>query len=177
MIGRRRTDMEATIRIGAACVMTAASAWGGRMMACAQARRAETLRELAAGVKRLKIEMLERRLPLHEALSLAGGAFGAAAGEMEGGAPPEEAWRRARERLSQRGALLDSLTGDDCTALGRLFQGLGAGGLQSQRLVLSEAEEEISRLYDQARRKREEQGKLYASLGALGGLALALILL
>ena len=121
--------------------------------------------------------MLERRLPLKDALSLSGGAFSAAAREMEGGAPPGEAWKKAEQALTERGALLDSLEESDRTALRRLFEGLGSGGLQAQRLVLGEAEEELQRLYMQARRKREEQGKLYASLGALGGLALALMLL
>lgn len=165
------------MRMGAACVMTAASAWGGRLLAGAQARRAEALKEAAGGVKRLRIEMLERRMPLREALSAAGGLFSSAAGEMEGGAPPGEAWKRAADRLSLRGGLLDSLEECDRTALGRLFDGLGQGGLQAQRLVLSEAEGELERLYLQARKKREEQGKLYGSLGALGGLAFALLLL
>lgn len=169
--------MEAAMRMGAACVMTAASAWGGRLLAGAQARRAEALKEAAGGVKRLRIEMLERRMPLREALLAAGGLFSSAAGEMEGGAPPGEAWRRAEKGLTERGGLLDSLEEGDRTALMRLFDGLGSGGLQAQRLVLTEAEEELERLQGQARRKREEQGKLYASLGGLGGLALALLLL
>ena len=147
------------------------------MMAGAQARRAEALREAAAGVKRLNIEMLERRMPLCEALSLSGGAFSAAAREMEGGAPPGEAWDRAERALTERGGLLDSLNEGDRTALRRLFGRLGEGGMQAQRLALTEAEEELERLHEQARRKREEQGRLYASLGGLGGLALALMLL
>jgi hypothetical protein len=128
-------------------------------------------------VKRLRIEMIERRMPLRDALSRAGGVFLEAAGEMEGGAPPGEAWIRAEGRLTERGSVLDCIGECDKTAFRRLFDGLGAGGLQTQRLVLSEAEEELERLSEQARKKREEQGKLYASLGALGGLAMALILL
>ncbi len=169
--------MNAMVRMGAACVMTAVSAWGGNLLAGAQTRRAETLKEALSGVRRLKIEMLEKRMPLREALLCSGGAFEAAAGEMEGGAPPGEAWKRAEERLIMRGGLLDSIEECDRTALGRLFDGLGQGGLQAQRLVLSEAEEELERLQLQARKKREEQGKLYGSLGALGGLAFALLLL
>ena len=169
--------MNAMVRMGAACVMTAVSAWGGNLLAGAQTRRAETLKEALSGVRRLKIEMLEKRMPLREALLCSGGAFEAAAGEMEGGAPPGEAWKRVEERLIMRGELLDSLEECDRTALGRLFDGLGQGGLQAQRLVLSEAEEELERLQLQAKKKREEQGKLYGSLGALGGLAFALLLL
>lgn len=147
------------------------------MLAGAQARRAEALRETVCGVRRLNIEMLERRMSLKDALERAGGAFLAAAGAMEGGAPPGEAWNRVEKQLTERGGALDCMEEGDRTALRRLFEGLGCGGLQAQRLVLSEAEEELSRLYEQARKKREEQGKLYASLGALGGLALALLLL
>ena len=128
-------------------------------------------------MKRLEIEMLERRMPLREALSLAGGAFLAAAEEMEGGAPPGEAWKRAEEGQTARGAPLDSLEENDLTALRRLFGRLGEGGLQTQRLALTEAAEELERLCAQARRRRDEQGRLYASLGGLGGLVLALLLL
>ena len=116
-------------------------------------------------------------MPLQDALSLAGGIFVETAGEMEGGAPPGEAWNRAEGRLTERGGMLDCLEECDKTALRRLFDGLGAGGLQTQRLVLTEAEEELERLAAQAQKKREEQGRLYASLGALGGLAMALILM
>ena len=125
----------------------------------------------------MEIEMLERRMPLKEALERSGGAFSAAAGEMEGGAPPGEAWERVRQTLSARGGMLDALGESDLTALNRLFGRLGEGGLQTQRLALTEAKEELQRLHDQARRKRDEQGRLYASLGGLGGLALALLLL
>lgn len=169
--------MDSAMRVGAACVMTAASAWGGKMLAGAQARRAETLKEALNGVRRLNVEMLERRMPLREALELCGGAFEAAARRMEGGAPPGEAWSRTAAELHARGGLLDSLQEGDMTALKRLFEGLGSGGVQAQRLVLNEAAEELECLWGQARRKREEQGRLYASLGALGGLALALLLL
>lgn len=169
--------MDAAVRVGAACVMTAASAWGGKMLAGAQARRAEALRAALNGVKRLEVEMLERRMPLKEALDACGDAFAAAARQMEGGAPPGEAWAATAELLRARGKALDCLEEGDMTALKRLFEALGSGGLQAQRLVLNEAAEELERLWERARRKREEQGRLYASLGALGGLALALLLL
>lgn len=169
--------MVAAVRAGAACVMTAAGAWGGNMLAGAQKRRADALSQAHSGVKRLEIEMLEKRTPVREALAACGGLFEETARRMEGGAPPGEAWTAAVKPLSMRGGLLDSLEEGDLTALGRLFGGLGVGGVQAQRLTLNEAAGELERLAGQARRKREEQGKLYASLGSLGGLALSLLLL
>ena len=123
------------------------------------------------------IEMLEKRMPLLDALSVCGGPFLMVAREMEGGAPPGAAFDAAKEDMRARGGILDSLEEGDMAALKRLFSGLGEGGLQAQRLVLNEAAEELERLTGQARAKREEQGRLYTSLGALTGLAAAMLLL
>ena len=169
--------MDMAVKAGAACVMTAASAWGGKMLAGMQERRADMLRELLGAVRRLNIEMLEKRMPVREAMEACGGLFSQTAGQMEGGAPPGAAFEKAAQALRERGEMLDCLEEGDMAALHRLFAGLGSGGIQAQRLVLNEAAEELERLAGQARRKREEQGKLYTSLGALGGLALSLLLL
>ena len=170
--------MDVTMRIGAACVMTAAGAWIGRMLAGAQMRRTQTLEALGSGVRRLEVEMLERRMPLSEALGACeNGLFCAAAGEMRKGRAPFEAYRRAAERLRKRGGMLDSLEEGDMAALGRLFAHLGMDGMQSQRLLLRDAQEELARLTAQARSKHQEYGKLYTSLGALSGGALALLMM
>lgn len=170
--------MDAGIRLGAACVMTAVSAWGGRMLAGTQERRTRVLCDVLAGVRRLGVEMLDRRLPVRDALEACGGGiFLETAREMTGGAPPGEAYLRAEKRLSGRGAQMDCLEEGDLAALRRLFSALGESGVQAQRLMIQEACEELERLAHQARRKKEEHGKLYASLGALAGLALALLLL
>lgn len=169
--------METGVRLGAACVMTAASAWGGRLLAGAQERRAAALRDALGGVRRLRVEMLERRVPLAEALDRCGGIYGEAAAGVRSGLSPGEACARAAFSLREKGGALDCLEEGDMAAIKRLFEGLGEGCAGNQRVLLCETEEELERLLHQARRRREEQGKLYASLGALGGLALALLLL
>ncbi len=169
--------MEIALKVGAACVMTAACAWGGRLLALTQLRRVRTLEETLSGVRRLSVEMLEHRLPVQAALMACGGVYAETARHMKGGASPQQAYERAREPLRMRGALLDSLEEGDMTALMRLFGGLGAGGVQKQRLLLSETEEELRRLIEQARRRQEQSGRLYTSLSALGGLAMALMMM
>lgn len=169
--------MDMMIRIGAACVMTVSGAWGGKMLARAQEKRVGTLREAGEGVRRLKVEMLERNMPLREALSRCGGVFSETARRMQDGSGPGQAFEETLEGLRRRGGALDSLTGADEVALRRLFSGLGAGGSQAQRLLMEDAQEELSRLEQQAARKCGEQGRLYGSLGALGGVALALMLM
>ena len=169
--------MEIALKVGAACVMTAACAWGGRLLSLTQLRRVRTLEAALLGVRRLSVEMLEHRLPLGDALVACGGVYAETARHMEGGISPLQAYERVKESLRARGALLDSLEEGDMTALMRLFGGLGAGGMQKQRLLLSETEEELRRLIEQARRRQEQSGRLYTSLSALGGLAMALMMM
>ena len=71
---------------------------------------------------------------------------------------------------------MDCLEDADRNALERVFAGLGSGGSQAQEALMNEAEAELSRLLDDARKKRREQHRLYTSLGALGGMALAILL-
>jgi len=169
--------MEMMVRIGAACVMTASGAWGGKMLAGAQERRARALHEAGEAVRRLKVEMLERNMPLRDALSECGGLFSQAAEAMNAGSGPGAAFEEAFQQMRRHGKPLDCLTEADEVALRRLFSGLGEGSSQAQRLLIEDAQEELSRLQRQAARKREEQGKLYGSLGALSGIALALLML
>ena len=170
--------MDMTVRIGAACVMAAAGAWSGRLLAGAQVRRTQTLAQMLGGVRRLGVEMLERRRALADALEgCAHALFEQTAAGIRAGGAPDEAYRGAAARLRERGGALDSLNEGDMTALGRLFGHLGEGGLQTQRLVIREAEEELERLCEQSRRRQQEYGRLYTSLGALGGIAAALMML
>ncbi len=169
--------MDIALKIGAACVMTAACAWGGRLLSLTQLRRVRTLEDALLGIRRLSVEMLEHRLPLGDALRACGGIYAETARRMEGSTPPQEAYRQAQQVLRARGGMLDSLEEGDMVALMRLFGGLGTGGMQKHRLLLSETEEELHRLIEQARRRHEQSGRLYTSLSALGGLAAALMIM
>jgi stage III sporulation protein AB len=169
--------MDIAVKVGAACVMTAASAMGGRLFSLTHARRTRVLREILSGLKRLEIEMLEHRLPMKEALSACGSIFEQTAQEMGKGIAPQTAYERCVPRLRRRGGLLDSLQDGDMTALRRLFAALGEGGLHRQRLLLHEAAGELEQLREQAQIRQQQNGRLYTSLSALGGLAAALLMM
>lgn len=147
-------------------------------MASAQERRAQTLKELLEAVRRLTVEMLERRMPLADALEACGAELCArTAVQMRMGATPAQAYARSIGAFRERGGRLDSLDEEDMTALKRLFDHLGEGGVQTQRLVLREAEEELERLSERARSRHQEYGRLYTSLGGLAGIAVALMMM
>ena len=166
------------LRVAASAALVASGALAGRSMAGSQRRRAEALHQLAGAVDALAHAMLARRLPLGDALSDPGcAAFGQAGRLVSAGHAPEAAWRAAYAGLSARGGPLDALRAEDARALATLFQGLGVGGAQAQRALLDEAGRTLAQLGEAAQKARDEQGRLYTTLGALTGMAAAVMLL
>jgi hypothetical protein len=136
------------------------------------------LADLSGAVHALSHRMLTQRMPLHEALAGCGFVpFDRVAENMAQGASPGDGWQMACVQLKPRGQMLDCMDEQDGAALNRLFSALGSGGAQAQRVLLDEAGESLARLAEGARKKRDEQGRLYATLGALAGMALAVMLI
>lgn len=73
--------------------------------------------------------------------------------------------------------MLDSLKEEDLRVLDGLFENLGLSGRVDQRLLMEKVERELEEREKAARRDNDEHGKLYGSLGALAGLALAVCIL
>ena len=171
--------MDATIRLGAAAILVAAGALMGRALAAKLRRRADALEQLSAALKAMEHHMLDRRTPLHQALTEANHPALADAAEGLLGDPsatPGECFRRAYRTHAARGGNLDSFTAEDEATLFRLFDSLGAGTAQAQRIALQEAGRALEEHMAVARKARDEKGKLYASLGVLGGMAVAVLL-
>ncbi len=164
------------LRLVAAALLSAACALAGRAVAGACVRRAKALAALTDSVQKLRVDMLDKLLPLKEALSNGHPAMRAVA-EAMAGCGAGTAWRRAQETLTRRGAALDCLTAPDLEALGALFEGLGESGAAQQRILLASAMESLEALRRQADKKAREESKLYATLGFLAGLSLAILLM
>lgn len=166
------------IRLTVAAVLSLAGAALGRSLSTARRARATRLREAAVAVKRLKMGMLSRMLPLREALNDAGDpTLHQVSVRMTGSVSPLDAWMAARDALTARGAHLACLEAGDLEVVGALFGGLGASFADGQRVLLEETEQKLSALAEDARVKAEGQARLYTSLGLLVGLSLAVILL
>ena len=164
------------LRLIAAAVLSAACALAGRAVAGACVRRARTLAALIDGVQKLRLDMLDRLLPLREALSGGHPAMRSVSESMTG-CGAMAAWRRAQGALTARGGALDCLTAPDLEALNELFEGLGESGAARQRILLSGAEETLVKLRREADKKAQEESKLYATLGFLAGLSLSILLM
>jgi stage III sporulation protein AB len=164
------------LRLIAAVLLSVACALAGRAVAGACVRRAKALGELSDSVQRLRVDMLDKLLPLREALRNGHPAMKAVS-EAMAGCGAGAAWRRALASLTGRGAVLDCLTAPDLQALGELFDGLGESGAAQQRILLSGALESLEGLKREADKKAREESKLYATLGFLTGLSLAILLM
>ncbi len=164
------------LRLIAAALLSAACALAGRAVAGACVRRAQALGALMDSVQRLRVDMLDKLLPLREALSTGHPVMRAVSEAMaRGGAG--QAWRRVQGALTARGGALDCLTRQDLEALSTLFEGLGESGAAQQRILLSGALDALESLRGEADKKAREESKLYATLGFLAGLSLAILLM
>lgn len=161
-----RTLLAALAALGAALL--------GRSLAAACARRGRALRQAMDELQRARVDMLERRLPLHAALVRSGMEALRRVGESVGaGKSAAEAWRALLPTLTRRGASLDCLTGEDISALTAFFDGLGAGTRAAQEALFQTTLRELGRLEAEASKNGAEKGRLYATLGLLCGLMLA----
>ena len=164
------------LRLIAAARLSVACALAGRAVAGACVRRAKALAALTDSVQKLRVDMLDKLLPLREALMNGHPAMRSVAESMAG-CGAGAAWRRSKDALGERGAALDCLTAPDLEALGALFDGLGESGAAQQRILLASAAESLEALRREADKKAREESKLYATLGFLTGLSLAILLM
>jgi stage III sporulation protein AB len=164
------------LRLFAAAALSVACALAGRAVAGACVRRASTLGELIDSVRRLEVNMLDKLMPLREALQCGHEAMRAVADAMQG-CGASGAWHRAKEALLMRGGALDCLACEDVEALCTLFEGLGTSGAAQQRLLIGGAIESLQALKGEADKKAREESKLYSTLGLLAGMSLAILLM
>ena len=163
------------MRIALALLAAVGSALIGRSIAQGCLRRAAALRQAMDAMQLLRIQMLERLLPLHAALEKSGfEPFRLAGTLLAGGESGASAWKKAAAKLTKRGAQLDCLTADDLSALSSLFDGLGMSARAEQEVLFASALREVGRLESEAQKSGAEKGKLYTTLGLLCGLMLAI---
>ena len=163
------------VRIVLAGILAALCALAGRTAAAALARRKRVLSSALAALEPLKIRMLHRRLPLETALCESEDALLRLVGKAMPGKTALEAWDAVRTRQMKRGGLLDSLAREDCAALRAFFAQLGESGAREQEALFARTAEELGALSAQADKSCAERTRLYTSLGALLGAALAIL--
>ena len=164
------------VRLAVALGLVLCCALCGKALADGARRRAAMLKAMANGARRLRIHMTGMFEPVQVALAHAEcPLFALIAREMQGGGSARQAWERVQGAASRRGGPIDCLTDEDKHALSTLFAGLGQSGRETQDLLLGSVIEAIENLHAGAQARAREADRLYATLGLLIGLMLALI--
>ena len=160
-------ELEGSGRLAAGVLIMAGCTLLGRGMARGQRRRVEWLEDGMRGLKTLERLMCDQRAGVGQALSESGWPpFQLAARAMEEDlASPQEAWRAVGEKEAGDGKAFD-----------RLFSRLGRGDLAAQRETLEECRVELLERLAAEKKRRDETARLYPALGALTGLAVAVLL-
>lgn len=158
-------------------VILAACACGGRSLCCGMKRRSNMLSDLLAGLRVLRLRMLNSMEPIGVLLRKSDAALLRRLGDcLRDGHGLQACWQQLRLSESRRGGMLDCLTTDDVAILDDLLRNLGQSGREEQSELFAAT---IARMEDAcsvARQRFLDASKTYTALGALMGVALCILL-
>ena len=149
----------------------------GRSLSGARRRRAETLGELLAAMRVLRLRMLNSLEPLGILLRKSdSGLFRRLGNDLRAGANLYDCWRERQERETCRGGALDSLETDDLILLDGFFRHLGGSGRDEQSELFAGVIAAMEDAQSHARRSYADASKVYTALGTLVGIGLCVLI-
>lgn len=166
-----------TGRLIIAAALTLFSYLAGRAFGGTTSREADLLRMLMDDLQMLRTLTLERLVPMGDALSEMRVPLLRQTGERmrrNAALKPERAWSEAFE--AQRGEAVP-LPQADAEELERLFQGLEVLGRGEHAEQYARTIERLGRREEELRAAGRDKRRLYASLGAMTGLAVSILLI
>ena len=164
--------MDISLRLAAGVALMAGCTLFGRGMTYGIRKRIRFLEELIRGVQSLERSICLRRVPLAQAMAESGCTLLQEMGLLmkAHAISPQEAWQKLRA-----GQRRESVGAED-EVLHRLFADLGQGDLAAQQDLLLDIRKNLEELLHRQKIRQQETGKLYPALGALTGMALAVLL-
>jgi len=158
-----------TVLISCACI--------GRAMSNGRKRRANILGELLAGMRVLRLRMLNSLEPLGILLRKSDARlFHKLGNSLWEGSSLMECWEKLRDGETKRGKSMDCLTEEDILILNDFFLKLGGSGRDEQNELFSQIIPRLEEAHSDARRRFADASKTYTALGALAGVGLCIII-
>ena len=155
-----------------------ACAAAGRSLSNGRRRRSELLSELLAGMRVLRLRMLNSMEPLGILLRKSDAALLRDLGNrLWEGESLAESWIAMRTEEIKRGRRLDCLTEHDMRILDGFFRKLGISGREEQSELFTASIAELEEAYSGARKLFAEASKTYTALGALIGVGICIIII
>ncbi len=167
------------LKLLAAALVTFCAAFAGRAFAASHMRAADALGMLMDDLQLLRSMTLERLLPMHSALAEMRFKPLRLAGEhmRRSSISAYDAWALVCDSERKRGGSLEYMTDDDASEVSKLFQALGSLSRRDHEAQYSQALSRLGKCEEAARQRGREKLRLYASLGALAGLAVSVMLI
>ncbi|MBQ8507919.1 MAG: stage III sporulation protein AB [Clostridia bacterium] len=154
-----------------------ACAGAGRVMSNGRKRRSEILGELLAGMRVLRLRMLNSLEPLGILLRKSDARlFRDLGNSLWEGSSLGECWIKLRDEEIKRGRSLDSLTAEDVRLLDDFFSRLGGSGRDEQNELFSQTISSMEEVHSNARRIFIDASRTYTALGALVGVGICIII-
>ncbi len=166
-----------TGRLAIAAALTLFSYLAGRAFGGTPSREADTLRMLMDDLQMLRTLTLERLVPMGDALSEMRVSLLRQTGERmrkNASLTPGRAWAEAVEAQRDEPVPLPQA---DAEELEQLFQGLEVLGRGEHAEQYARTIERLGRREGELRAAGREKKRLYASLGAMTGLAVSILLI
>lgn len=158
-------------------VVLAACACGGRSLCCGMKRRSTMLADLLAGLRVLRLRMLNSMEPIGVLLRKSDAALFKRLGDsLREGTSLQVCWQELRLAEMRRGGMLDSLAADDVELLDDLFRHLGQSGREEQSELFTAVIARMEEACSAAQKRFLDASKTYTALGALMGVALCILL-
>lgn len=149
----------------------------GRVLSNARKKRCETITEILAAMRVLRLRMLNSMEPIGILLRKSDcRLFCELGNSLWEGAGLTEAWKNMRNGEGSRSCRLDSLTEDDLKILDTFFSGLGGSGREEQCELFSSVISDLEEQHGMARDKYRYASKLYTALGALLGIGICIMI-
>lgn len=168
------------VRIVLVCALTLMAMFAGKGFAAASMKRADGVRILMDDLQLMRSLTLERLLPAAAALSEMKSPMLRSAGDRmrkNAAMSLKSAWdEEVQSRIREEGSL-SLLSQSDAEEVSALFGALGSIGKRDHENLYANAIARLGKSEEEARRDAREKMKLYASLGALSGLAVGILLI
>lgn len=143
-------------------------------------RRLDVVEGFLLDIRQLSISMRYRMTPIRELI----GQLEASAlkefwedllSQMGHSRPLGDAWREALQKMRGENGDFSYLTDEEARVLSDFGASLGTSDFQAQKANMEMALERLAMLAEALRREVSQKGKIYRSLGMLGGLAAAIV--
>ncbi|MBQ3079139.1 MAG: hypothetical protein IJC48_03945 [Clostridia bacterium] len=167
------------VRLVLAAMLTACAMLAGRSIAGARIKHADDIRRMMDDLQLLRVLTIDRLLPMGNALAeLKFPAFQMTGREMlkDGRKNLSAAWKEIESRERREKGAMAGFTEEETGEISILFDAVGVIGRKDHEKAYADTIKRLGKMEEEVRSSGREKAKLYASLGALGGLAVSVLL-